>query len=206
MSGKTENNNEEKDTIDVPIKPSSSWAELSEELPIYKERKQSQCDYNNNSKSTTETNLQDSEPKVCLFFLKGTCVFGDSCNLLHTLPENKSSVPVCSYFLKGRCKYQKDCIYRHENPVFCNRNDDRDDLRRYSRKTDGSPCECSMGIQPNTGSMQTKRNNGRNNHHYRKSNEKSNSTNDRFQDKPESPVKSPVLRRERKNRNFVRIP
>lgn len=56
---------------------------------------------------------QTKSTKPCLFFLKGTCVFGDKCNLAHG-EVNKHRIPVCKYFLRGNCTYGDQCLYRHE--------------------------------------------------------------------------------------------
>ena len=70
--------------------------------------------------STTGGTIQDTHfqpddksTKPCLFFLKGTCVFGDKCNLAHE-EVNKHRIPVCKYFLRRNCTYGNQCLYRHE--------------------------------------------------------------------------------------------
>lgn len=47
----------------------------------------------------------------CLHFLKGTCVFGDKCDMMH---NKDAKVPSCKYFLQGTCQYGEKCLYRHE--------------------------------------------------------------------------------------------
>lgn len=63
------------------------------------------------SKNTSELKQQP-----CLFFLKGTCMFGEDCDFSHTVTPTEK-IPVCLHFLKGRCKFGSDkCIYKHEYP------------------------------------------------------------------------------------------
>jgi len=50
--------------------------------------------------------------RPCLFFQKGTCVFGDKCNLAHA-EVHPRRIPVCKYFVRGDCQFGDQCLYRH---------------------------------------------------------------------------------------------
>jgi hypothetical protein len=109
----------------IPSTPTKLWADTVAEH-----------DKDNQEKFETNESTQDHKKQLCLFFLKGSCAFGDECNFLHE--QQPSSVPLCSYFLKGRCKFGATCIYSHQ-PVndrkYQNRGQDRSRIMRRRSKS-----------------------------------------------------------------------
>src|SRR5687768_7396395 len=50
--------------------------------------------------------------RVCRFYLKGHCNFGNRCRNYHPLKKDN----ICQYYLKDKCKYGDKCINIHSNP------------------------------------------------------------------------------------------
>lgn len=99
--------------------------------------------YSESTNSTVESQQQNKS--LCIYYLRGNCLKGDSCNFLHSkeikestnLQKYKVHQPLCSvYFatgrcddpdctlvkpiicyhhLYGRCKYGKNCVKFHVN-------------------------------------------------------------------------------------------
>jgi hypothetical protein len=65
------------------------------------------------SKSTTV------EKKMCTFFLKGECKFGDTCKFSHIINKTKEcdvcdfDVEPCFFYLEGNCKNGDKCKFNH---------------------------------------------------------------------------------------------
>lgn len=59
----------------------------------------------------------------CVFFLKNSCSYGDSCRNPHVKPDSMSpkpptmasnvNSPACAYFLRGRCRFGDQCREFH---------------------------------------------------------------------------------------------
>ena len=52
--------------------------------------------------------------KICPYFLKGNCRYGDNCKNLHqgNPPQNNHQSKVCTFFLKDSCS-KPDCHFFH---------------------------------------------------------------------------------------------
>jgi hypothetical protein len=71
--------------------------------------------------TTTEKKMQVTtvEKKMCTFFLKGECKFGDTCKFSHIINTTKEcdicdiDVEPCFFYLEGNCKYGDKCKFNH---------------------------------------------------------------------------------------------
>jgi cleavage and polyadenylation specificity factor subunit 4 len=60
----------------------------------------------------TDSEQGEQQPgEICKFFLKGTCVKGNSCPYKHTKGER---AVVCKHWLRGLCKKGDSCEFLHE--------------------------------------------------------------------------------------------
>ncbi|KAL0490917.1 zinc finger CCCH domain-containing protein [Acrasis kona] len=85
------------------------------------------------SDSSQSSQEAENLPKVCPFFLKGSCLYGDRCRNSHVKPaingkkklineeslEKFSKIP-CKYFRQGHCPFGDACYYLHMEPIKAN--------------------------------------------------------------------------------------
>jgi hypothetical protein len=73
-------------------------------------------DIKENDQSPETLDTQDKQ-RVCLFFLKGNCLFGDKCDHLHPTQidaQIREQIPLCKFYQQGRCKFGDKCLHRHD--------------------------------------------------------------------------------------------
>jgi len=62
--------------------------------------------------------VEESAPKPCRFFPKGTCKNGDSCQYAHVTKSDNDQVPIakpCRFFTAdGNCKKGDSCAFSHD--------------------------------------------------------------------------------------------
>ncbi|CAL4122272.1 unnamed protein product, partial [Meganyctiphanes norvegica] len=63
--------------------------------------------------------------KICKYFLRGECNYGDTCRYKHKIEE-------CVYFKEGRCSFGEDCINIHRT----NRQADQNRPAQKEEKSD----------------------------------------------------------------------
>ncbi|CAL1297893.1 unnamed protein product [Larinioides sclopetarius] len=61
------------------------------------------------------TNEKKSHSKVCRYFKKGFCGFGEKCSYRHIEPKSRSS-DVCRFYKRASCKFASKCWNKHIRP------------------------------------------------------------------------------------------
>jgi hypothetical protein len=103
------------------------------------------------SDSSASSGQDSNTPKVCPFFLKGDCRYGDRCRNMHVkLTPNVSNkkklineeslekfsrIP-CKYYRQGHCPFGDACYYLHSDIYFNNLNDMYQNMPMYHHEDD----------------------------------------------------------------------
>ncbi|KAF8771104.1 putative E3 ubiquitin-protein ligase like protein [Argiope bruennichi] len=66
--------------------------------------------------------IKKKSAKVCRYFKKGFCGYGEKCLYNHSLPKrsfpsnNPSDVQNCPFYKRASCKFASKCWYKHIRP------------------------------------------------------------------------------------------
>ena len=92
-------------------------------------------------------------PRVCSFFLRGTCTKGDACVFSHeappgvTIPDAPAAKPkrICTFFLRGACTKGDDCVFSHGVPTCAEAETARMALKLFVWRWNCFVCSSKMG-------------------------------------------------------------